>query len=62
MLDDIDTIPEIDGHIIVTNHRFAPIFEEWSLQQHYSKPVTILDDGTETNETRLGPSVTCFSP
>ena len=54
MLDDIDTIPEIDGHIIVTNHRFAPIFEEWSLQQHYSKPVTILDDGTETNETRLG--------
>jgi len=54
MLDDIDTIPEIDGHIIVTNHRFAPVFEEWSLQQHYSKPVTILDDGTETNETRLG--------
>ena len=54
MLDDIDTIPEIDEHIIVTNHRFAPIFEEWSLQQHYSKPVTILDDGTETNETRLG--------
>lgn len=54
MLDDIDTIPEIDGHIIVTNHRFAPFFEEWSLQQHYSKPVTILDDGTETNETRLG--------
>lgn len=54
MLDDIDTIPEIDEHIVITNHRFAPIFKEWSLQQHYSKPVTIIDDGTETNETRLG--------
>lgn len=54
MLDDIDQIPEIDEHIIVTNHRFAGIFEEWASQQHYSKPVTIVDDGTSTNETRLG--------
>ena len=30
MLDDIDRIPEIDEHIIITNHRFAPIFEEWA--------------------------------
>ena len=41
MLDDIDRIPEIDEHVIVTNHKFASIFE-------------IVDDGTETNETRLG--------
>lgn len=54
MLDDIDQIPEIDEHIIITNHRFAAIFEEWAAQQHYEKPVTIVDDGTETNETRLG--------
>lgn len=54
MLDDIDTIPEIDEHIIITNHRFASIFEAWQQQQHYSKPITIIDDGTETNETRLG--------
>lgn len=54
MLDDIDRIPEIDEHIIVTNHRFAPIFEEWRQGLHYQKPVTIIDDGTETNETRLG--------
>ena len=54
LLDDIDRINEIDGHIIVTNHKFAPIFEEWAAQQHYTKPVTIVDDGTETNETRLG--------
>lgn len=54
MLADLDTIPDIDRHIIVTNHRFAPVFREWLSQTDYSKPVTIIDDGTETNETRLG--------
>ncbi len=54
MLDDIDGIQEIDEHIIITNHKFAPIFEEWKAAQQYTKPVTIVDDGTETNETRLG--------
>ena len=54
MLDDIDRIPEIDEHIIITNHRFAPIFEQWVSEQHYDKPITIVDDGTETNESRLG--------
>lgn len=54
MLDDIDSIPEIDEHIIITNHKFAPIFEEWKEGLNYIKPVTIVDDGTETNETRLG--------
>ncbi|MDE6089304.1 MAG: nucleotidyltransferase family protein [Duncaniella sp.] len=54
MLDDIDPLPEIDSHIIVTNHKFAPIFEEWLKNMSYTKPVTIIDDGTESNETRLG--------
>ena len=54
MLDDIDRIAEIDEHIVVTNHKFAPIFEQWKAEQHYQKPLTIIDDGTETNETRLG--------
>jgi glucose-1-phosphate thymidylyltransferase len=54
MLDDIDRIPEIDEHIIITNHKFAPIFDEWVEKQHYIKPITVVDDGTETNETRLG--------
>lgn len=54
MLDDIDAIPEIDEHIIITNHKFAHIFEQWAQEQHYQKPLTIVDDGTETNDTRLG--------
>ena len=75
MLDDIDRIPEIDEHIIITNHKFAGIFEEWAkdqgqrelvkgeatsdlrpqtLDRRWVKPIRIVDDGTETNETRLG--------
>jgi glucose-1-phosphate thymidylyltransferase len=58
MLDDIDKIPEITGHIIVTNGRFAGIFQDWvnlgSANRRESKPVTVLSDGTVTNETRLG--------
>ena len=54
MLDDIDAIPDIDEHIIITNHKFAHIFNEWTDPQSYTKPITIIDDGTETNDTRLG--------
>lgn len=54
LLDDVDRMPEVDGHIIVTNHRFAPIFRDWLAGTDYTKPITIIDDGTETNETRLG--------
>ena len=53
LLDDIDTIPGIDGHIIVTNGKFAPMFEEWAAKRA-SLPIRILSDGTFTNETRLG--------
>ena len=55
MLEDIDQIQEIDEHIIITNHKFAPIFEKWKNEDgRWNKPITIVDDGTETNETRLG--------
>ena len=54
LLDDIDPIKDIDEHIIITNHRFAPVFEQWSATQNYTKPIRIVDDGTSTNETRLG--------
>ena len=64
MLDDIDRIPEIDEHIIITNHKFADIFRKWAKDRGEGrevrgeripcKPIRIVDDGTETNETRLG--------
>ena len=59
MLDDIDRIPEIDEHIIITNHKFAGIFEDWKKDLHYSKPITSLM--MELRRMRLvwGQSATC---
>ena len=57
MLDDIDTIPEISEHIIVTNHKFASIFRDWVADRQAngaSKPIYVLDDGSIANENRLG--------
>ena len=51
LLDDIDTIPEVTEHIIVTNGKFAGIFEEWAKNRSHVK---VLSDNTFTNETRLG--------
>ena len=34
--------------------RMLDDIEDWAAEQHYSKPITIVDDGTDTNETRLG--------
>lgn len=54
LIADIDPIKDIDEHIIVTNHKFAGHFEQWASAIQTTKPVRILDDGTETNEGRLG--------
>jgi len=37
---------------VVTNHRFAGIFEAWARGRE--EDIRVLDDGTESNETRLG--------
>ena len=54
--DEIDTIPEVDEVIVVSNHRFAEQFEEWAAERRGRSPkaITVLDDGTDTAETRLG--------
>ena len=54
LIADIDAIPGIDEHIIVTNHKFARHFEAWASEIETIKPIRIIDDGTVTNETRLG--------
>ena len=49
LIEDTDQTGLIDEYIIISNHKFASIFEEWSNGRY-----TILDDGTSSNETRLG--------
>lgn len=54
IFDYIDGINCVDKHIIINNHKFSHRFKEWKATLSYTKPITIVDDGTETNETRLG--------
>jgi len=49
LLDRIREVEEIEEIHLVTNTRFAPAFHEWA-----PKDVTVHDDGTVSNEDRLG--------
>ena len=49
LIDDMDQTGLIDGYIVISNHKFAHIFEEWGKGK-----CTVIDDGTTSNETRLG--------
>lgn len=52
LIDDIDRAGLVDEYIVISNHKFARHFQDWA----NTKPqkITIVDDGTSTNETRLG--------
>ena len=52
LVDDIDTAGVVDEYIVISNHKYAGYFENWAA----GKPmkVTVVDDGTGSNETRLG--------
>lgn len=52
LIDDIDSLGLVDEYVVISNHKFAHHFDKWALQK--SKKVTVVDDGTESNETRLG--------
>ena len=52
LIADLDKAGRVDEYITVTNARFAGIFREWAGK--HGQKITVLDDGTESNETRLG--------
>lgn len=47
-----DIAGECDGFVVISNHRFAGFFRDWAATK--SLPIQVVDDGTSTNETRLG--------
>lgn len=54
LLEKISVIDKIDHVYVVTNARFAQAFEDWVGSYKYSKPITVINDGTTSNENRLG--------
>jgi len=52
LIDDIDTLDKVDEYVVISNHKFAHHFEKWAAEK--TQNITVVDDGTESNETRLG--------
>ncbi len=52
LIDDIDTLGTVDEYVVISNHKFAHHFDAWAAGK--SQKITVVDDGTSTNETRLG--------
>ena len=52
LVDDIDTSGAVDEYVVISNHKYSHHFTEWVA----TKPqrITVLDDGSISNETRLG--------
>lgn len=52
LVDDIDTSGEVDEYVVISNHKYAHHFVDWAKTKQ--QKITVVDDGTDTNETRLG--------
>ncbi len=52
LIDDIDSLGAVDEFIVISNHKFAHHFDSWAASKR--QKITVLDDGTSSNETRLG--------
>ena len=52
LIDDIDTLGSVDEYVVISNHKFARHFDAWAEKK--TQKITVVDDGTSSNETRLG--------
>ena len=52
LLDDLRQEGEMGQIALVSNHRYAEHFSKWTAGR--PEQILVLDDGSETNETRLG--------
>ena len=64
LVDDIATAGLVDEFVVISNHKFARYFDDWAKEKEFllsqnaadstTLKFTVVDDGTSTNETRLG--------
>lgn len=52
LIEDIDTMGVVEEYIVISNHKFAHHFYSWAEKK--PQKITVVDDGTLSNETRLG--------
>lgn len=53
LIDDMAGTGMVEEYIVISNHKFAHIFEEWAAKKS-DATIRVIDDGTISNETRLG--------
>ena len=54
LVDDIATAGMIDEFIVISNHKFADHFSKWASERNGAGRITVIDDGTDSNDNRLG--------
>lgn len=54
LIEDLELTKKIDEYIIISNHKFINHFYDWKNNNKYSSKITVLDDGTTSNDNRLG--------
>jgi len=54
LIDKVRLLPGREEVIVVTNSRFFGMFDAWAKAQKSRVPVRVVDDGTTSNENRLG--------
>jgi glucose-1-phosphate thymidylyltransferase len=54
IVDEIEPVEEVDRLYVVTNSRFAPQFRDWAAARETGKPVEVIDDGTVSDDDKLG--------
>lgn len=52
LIDDLENSKTINEYVVISNHKFAHHFDTWAKDKPYK--ITVLDDGTTSNENRLG--------
>jgi glucose-1-phosphate thymidylyltransferase len=54
IVDKINEVKAVDGIYVISNHKFASHFEKWAANKVNPVPIKVLDDGTDSDETKRG--------
>ncbi len=54
IVDEINTISFIDEILIVSNHKYAEHFQKWQASHKSPTKITVIDDGSTSENDRLG--------
>jgi len=54
VIDEVNSLEEVDEIYLVTNNKYTPHFQEWAKKKNNDKPIIVFNDLTTNNENRLG--------